>query len=421
MITLLEVVFVTLIVGSVIFYLVCAICTNDFFTSTQGQIKQNLNLAIDTSYTEAKQGKNRLDYSLALPRNTSVCTVPDLDDTKFVPVSILLSVKGIDEGAWENWLSLCTQDYPKYEVLFGVTDDDDPVVPLLKKLAAQFPKQVRLFVGLEPRGVNYKDSNLSYLLEASQHEVIIFADGDIRVNPNYIHTVTAPLRDPQVGIVTCAYIGHHPQYLSAAVASFGRCIDFIPSLLIALKLYHGLQFAIGVTMATRKSALANFGGLHLNRIGSDYNLGKRAAMAGYQVQLSPEILEWDTGRESLQEIFTRELRWARTIRYNRGAQYYTLAFCHGTVYCIPLLLLSGFADWAIAVTCITYLIRYAQALVSIFSMNSPKLLHWLWVIPLRDLLSWFVWFMGAFGQRIYWRGRYLRVEADGIISPLNIS
>ncbi|WP_016871896.1 glycosyltransferase [Fischerella thermalis] len=363
--------------GSVVFYIACAIFTHQFFASTQQQIPGNQD----------------------------------------VPVSIMVSVSGLDEGAWENWSSLCKQNYPNYEVLFGVTDPKDSAVPLLKRLVATFPEQVRLFIGLEPRGVNYKDSNLSYLLEQSQHEVIIFADGDIRVNPDYIRTLVSPLLNGTADVVTSAYIGYNPQYLAAAVASFGRCVDFIPSLLIARRLDDGLRLTIGVTIATRKTTLADFGGLHLNRIGSDYNFGKRAAQAGYKVELSPHILEWDTGRENLKQVFTRELRWARTIRYNRGAQYYTMVFCYGTVYCIPLLLLSGFAGWAVAMCLTTIIIRYMQVLVSIFSMNCPKLLRWLWIIPLRDSLSFIVWVMGAFGQRIYWRGRYLRVEGDGVICP----
>jgi ceramide glucosyltransferase len=375
MITALEIVLLILICGSIVFYLACAFCTRQFFTATE--------------------------------------PITDIDD---VGVSVLVPVCGVDEGAWENWSSLCQQHYPDYEVLFGVMDAQDPAVSVLKQLVANFPKHTRLFVGLEPRGINHKDSNLSYLLEEAQHEVIIFADSDIRVNPDYIRTVTAPLADPKVGVVTCAFIGYNPQSFGAALASFGRCFDFIPSALIARVLDGGFRFAVGATIATRKSTLASFGGLHLNRIGSDYNLGKRAAMAGYRVELSRYVLESDTGRESGWQVFQRELRWARTIRFNRGPQYYTMVFCYGVVYCIPLLLVSGFSEWAIALSFTTLVIRYAQALVALFSIGCPKLLPWLWALPLRDLLSFVIWAMGAFGQGVYWRGRRLRVEADGLIA-----
>lgn len=343
-----------------------------------------------------------------------------LHSAKFddAPVSIAIPVCGLDAGAWENWSSLCQQDYPHYEILFGAVDPQDAAVPVIEKLQAQFGDRVRLFTGLTPRGINHKDSTLSYLLEHAQHETLILADSDIRVPPDYIRTVTAPLADPEVGMVTCAFIGRDPQSLGAAIASFGRCFDFIPSLLIARILDGGLRCAVGATIATRKSILADCGGLHLNRIGSDYNLGKRVARSGYRVELSHYILESDTGKESVAEMFQRELRWARTIRFNRGPQYYTMIFCHGTVYCIPLLLLSGFAPWAMALTVTTWTLRYLQAFIALSSTQAPKLLNWLWVLPLRDILSFMIWLIGGYGNIAYWRGRRLKIEGDGIISEL---
>ncbi|HEY9656746.1 MAG TPA: glycosyltransferase, partial [Crinalium sp.] len=232
----------------------------------------------------------------------------------------------------------------------------------------------------------------------------------------YIRTVTAPLADEKVGLVTCAFIGYQPHSLGAAIASLGRCFDFIPSLLIACVLDRGLRCAVGATIATRKTTLASFGGLHFNRIGSDYNLGKRAAEAGYRIELSRYVVESDTGNETVGQVFQRELRWARTIRFNRGAQYYSMVFCYGTVFCLPLLLLSGFASWAITLSLATFIVRYLQVAITIFSINCPSLSRWLWLLPCRDVLTFLVWLMGAFGQSVYWRGRQLRVEGDGLLT-----
>ena len=363
-----------LIVGSIVFYAACLWFTRQFF---------------------------------AVP--------PSIQELSTEGVSILVPVCGLDDGAWNNWVAFCKQNYDPYEVLFGVVEPTDPAVPVLKKLVDLFPDRARLLTGLLPRGINHKDSTLSYLLETARHEVIIFADSDICVSSDYIQTVTEPLVDPNVGLVTCAFVGHDPQFLGAALASIGRCCDFIPSALIARAIDGRLRFAIGATIATRKSALADFGGLHLDRIGSDYNLGKRAASAGYQVELSHYILESDTRRESIGRLVKRELRWARTIRFNRGWVYYTMAFCYGTVYCLPLLLITGFADWAIGLTFATFTIRYTQAWVAAVNLNCSNLVRWFWVLPLRDVLSFGVWVVGAFGRGVYWRGRKLRIEADGLI------
>jgi ceramide glucosyltransferase len=384
-IILLNSVLALLVSGGIAFYLACAFFTNRFFR-------------------------------LRSPEAGDRVQLTDADQLAPSGVSVLVPVCGLDAGAWENWSSLCEQDHGKYEVLFGVVDANDPAVPTLKDLAAKYSDKVRLFTGLEPRGINHKDSSLSYLLEETTHEIIVFVDSDIRVPPNYLQLVTAPLKDEKVGMVTCAYIGYQPQSLGAAIASFGRCFDFIPSLLIARAMDGGLKCAIGTTIATRREALNTYGGLHLNRIGSDYNLGKRAAQAGYIVELSHYVLESDTGTEGMGDVYQRELRWARTIRFNRGAQYYSMVFCYGIVFCVPLLLVSGFAPWAIALSSATLLIRYGQVYVSIRSLNAPKLLPWLWALPLRDLLSFAVWVSGSYGQSVYWRGRRLRVFGDGLIA-----
>lgn len=373
-----QIVLVILILGAIVFYIACGLCIYQFIVEPQ-----------------------------AIPHTP----------THEPGISLLVPACGVDAGAWENWVSLCKQDYPDYEVLFGVTHPQDPAIPILQQLATTFPGHVKIFTNLEPRGINYKDSNLSYLLEVAQHEVIVFADSDIRVSPDYLATVTAPLADPTVGLVTCCFFGHQPQFLSAGLAALGRCVDFIPSALIARTLDRGLRFAVGATIATRKSTLVNFGGLHLNRIGSDYNLGKRAALAGYRIKLSNYVLESDTGQESLADLFKRELRWNRTIRFNRGRIYYAQIFCFGIPFAGLLLLVADWQPWAIALSLSVVLIRYAEALMAIVSLNSPRLLPWLWLLPLRDLLSLVVWGMGAFGNQVYWRGRRLRIEADGLLKP----
>jgi ceramide glucosyltransferase len=375
MMLLLLSVFLILIAGSIVFYLACAVFTWRFSLSPAPAIN---------------------------PRSTP-------------GVSILVPVCGLDEGAWESWTALCQQDYPDYEVLFGVVDPTDPAVPTLKRLAETFPDRVRLFTGLEPRGVNHKDSTLTYLLEEMRYEWVVFVDSDVQVSPDYIHTVTAPLADPEVGMVTCAFLGHNPQFVGAALASLGRCCEFIPSVLIARAMHGGLRFAVGATIAMRQDVLVAAGGLQLNRIGSDYNLGKRTAQAGYRVELSHYLLEADTGKETIRQLLQRELRWARTIRFNRGAIYYTIVFCYGVVFCLPLLLVTGFQPWAVILTLITIAVRLMQAILSMLQLNCPHLLRWLWLLPLRDCLSLTIWLLGAFGSNVHWRGRQLRIEGDGLI------
>ena len=334
-----------------------------------------------------------------------------------LPVSILIPVRGIDEGAVENWTSFCQQHYPTYEVLFGVMDPTDPAVPLLQKITEQFPDRSRLLTDLPPRGINHQISNLSYLVEAARYDTVIFADSDIRVTASYLERVTEPLCDPRIGLVTCAYVDHHPRYPGAALAALGRSLDFIPSVLIARAMDGGLKFALGPTIVLRRSVLTQFGGLEpvLNRIGSDFHLGRLTVQAGYGVELSTYLLNNDCGEETPSQVFQRELRWSRTIRWNRGAQYYGLVFTHGMVYAPLLILITGFQPWAIGLGIAIVILRLLQSYLILSALNLPGLKPWLWLIPLRDWMTFAVWIRGSYGRQIFWRGRWLQVSGQGLL------
>jgi len=378
MIIALQLVLLTLITGSVGYYFCCAIATAQFFTTPKQEKSANVE-----------------------------------------PVSVMIPVCGVDDSSRENWESFCQQDYENYEVLFGVMNPKDPAVPILEEVVAKFPDRARLIFCLEALGLNYQVSNFIHLLEAAQHELVIFTDSDIYVQPHYLRTVTAPLADPSIGLVTCSYVAHAPDFLMPAIASLGRCTDNIPSVLLARSLSGGnLWFAFGATMAVRKSVLSQTGGLQsiVNQIGSDYQIGNMMVNAGYRIELSPYITETDGERQTLRQLFQRELRWARTIRYVEGPLYYGNVFTFGTVYCIPLLLLFGVHPWAVIVSLVTITVRIIQALIAIYSTGCPKLVRWLWVLPLRDLLSFIIFVGGALGNSIYWRGRRLQLGMGGTLT-----
>ncbi|MCY7406239.1 MAG: glycosyltransferase [Alkalinema sp. CAN_BIN05] len=338
-------------------------------------------------------------------------------------VSLMVPICGLDDRASRNWEAFCQQiDCGPYEVLFGIADPQDPAIPILQEIQAIYPDRVRLFINLPPRGANYKDSTLSYLLEAAHHEWLIFADSDISVTPHYIRDVMFPLVHHHADLITCAFIARQPKTLSSAIASLNRCCDFIPSALIARKLDGGLRFAIGMTIALHRDTLDRAGGLHLDRIGSDYNLGKRCAQAGAKIELLSSILESDTGNENLHQLYTRELRWSRTIRFNRGPAYHTMLFCFGSVYALILMVISfqypKIPLWMQQVSFGLLVLRYLQAAIVCWTIDASSLMAWFPWLLVRDCASFVTWLIGCWGNHILWRGRHLKIEPDGIVTQI---
>lgn len=333
------------------------------------------------------------------------------------PVSVLITVCGLEDRAEEKWSSFCRQDYPEYEVLFGVRDPADPAAPLLRALERQFPERVRCVIGQRVLGTNYQVSNALHLYRTARHPLVVITDSDMRAEPHYVRTVTAPLHDPAVGLVTCGYKNNRPRSLGAALATLGRCLDFIPQVLLARLKDGRMRFALGATLATRRDVLERIGGLEgvVNRIGSDYHLGYRIAEEGYRVVLSSYVIENDAGPEAVGEVYQRELRWARTSRMNRGPEYYGVGLTHGTFYSALLLAAVPGAAWAAGVFAAVWGLRLLQSALTLGLLGARPLLAWFWALPLRDLMSFAVWFHSILGDDVRWRGRRLKLRPGGVL------
>ena len=205
------------------------------------------------------------------------------------PVSNLKPVRGLDPEAYENFSSYCRQDYPDYELIFCVGDENDASVPILQKLMRDFPEcQIRILYGSGRNAINDKVAKLVRMVNEARNEVLVINDSDVRVEPNYLRTVVAPLRDPKVGGVTCLYVSTQDKTFTQHLQSVGMISDFYPGILVARQL-DGIKFALGQTIVTTRSHLAGFGGYEAieNRPADDLLVGRLIAEQGFQVELLP--------------------------------------------------------------------------------------------------------------------------------------
>jgi ceramide glucosyltransferase len=177
------------------------------------------------------------------------------------PVSILKPLKGADREMYESFRSHCLQDYPEYEIVFGVSEPDDTAIDFVKRLQREFPDRlISLVVCPKKLGANVKVSNLEQMLATARYEYLLVNDSDIRVEPDYLRRVMAPLAGARIGMVTCLYRGAAAPTLGSRLESLGISTDFIPGVIVAWLLEGGLYFGLGSTMVFRRSDLARIGG-----------------------------------------------------------------------------------------------------------------------------------------------------------------
>ena len=187
-------------------------------------------------------------------RKTRVAA-PDLAEP-LPPVSILKPLKGIDPNIWESFCSHCEQDYPEYELIFGVSDPLDAAVEVVHRLRAQFPqRRIELVICPRDLGTNRKVGTLSQMLPAARFETLLVNDSDIQVAPGYLRRVIKPLTDSSVGMVTCLYRGLAAPTLGSRLEAIGISTDFALGVLSARVIENGLHFALGSTLAFRRSDL----------------------------------------------------------------------------------------------------------------------------------------------------------------------
>jgi ceramide glucosyltransferase len=328
------------------------------------------------------------------------------------PVSVLKPIFGLDREAYENFASFCRQDYPKFEILFCVSDENEPAIPAIRKLIRDFPQvPVRLLIGSEPLGASDKVNKLCRMAREALYDVVIVSDSDVRVEPGFLRSVVAPFSNPEVGGVTCLYRGLTDGSFAADIEALGNSADFAPSVIVA-GLSGSLNFMLGAVMATAKKHLAAIGGFEsiADYFCDDYELGNRIAAGGSRVVLSRFPVDIVYPHETMGDAFRHQIRWNLSIRYSRPWGHFGLIFTQA----LPWALLVGAlvsVRAAIGYYAAALLFRCAVAAsVGFRGMKDRLVLRRLWMVLFRDVFSFFAWVASFFPQRILWRGQEFYVR-----------
>lgn len=335
-------------------------------------------------------------------------------------VTVLKPVYGLDPEMLDNLRSFCRQDYPEYQIIFGVHDEKDPAIPLIEKVIKEFKKvDISYVVNSKIHGANHKMSNVINMYTTAKYEYLLVADSDMRVPSDYLANVMPAFSDSEIGAVTCLYSGTAVGKLASSLNAMFINSWFLPSVLIS-KLIEPIKYCLGATMIVRRDLLEKMGGFKAlsNYLADDYMLGKLVTELGYKVHLSHFIVENIVEEASMKDLISHELRWARTLRRVEPIGY-TFTFLTDTmvvslIASLAIYLNTGLIDWALlpilVVMVARVLLHYRSASISGSNRAGSILL-----IPMRDLLSFCIRVVSFTGNSIQWRNNSFNVDQAGLI------
>src|SRR3984885_5213019 len=336
------------------------------------------------------------------------------------PVSVLKPIRGLDPDAAKNLASFCRLDYPVYEIVFCVDADDAAVLSVLARLTNDFPEcRIRVLYGSGRVATNDKVAKLARLVSDAAHEVVVISDSDVRVRPDYLRRVVAPLRDRRVGAVTCFYVPTELTTLTDHLQSVGMMSDFYAGVLVAWQL-DGIKFALGPTIATTRARLDGFGGYAEleNRPADDLLVGRLIAEQGYEVVLLRYSIETVCDYGSLSDLLHKRLRWIVVMRHMRPWGHLGLLLTQGLPWSLAAVLLHPSAWVAVGYLGGYLALRVAMTwIIGIHGLRQLGLRRQMPLIPVWDGVAFAIW-LTSFGRNsIRWRGADYHIR-DGRLVPV---
>lgn len=327
------------------------------------------------------------------------------------PISILKPVRGLDPDFYTAIRSHASQDYPvPFEILFGAADLADPCLPEVERLQREFPHLDIRIIESKTSAPNAKVGVLIDLARQARFDILLVNDSDILVPQGYLKKVSAPLDDPQIGMVTTLYKAT-AYSLPGKWEALGIAIDFAPSVLVA-PLVGIKEFGLGATLVFRKADLDSIGGFRAigDYLADDYQLARHITQQlNKHAHMSELVVETSIGDNTWHGVWEHQVRWARTIRVSRGGGYLGLPVTHTGLWISLAIFMGG---WNLAVTLI--IIRWMTAfVVGVFVLRSPIARRAFWLAPVWDLWAFLVWIAGLFGSTVVWRDRVLTLTRDG--------
>ncbi len=328
-------------------------------------------------------------------------------------VTVLKPLCGDEPGLADNLSSVCRQDYPLFQVLCGVADQDDAALGVVARVKAEQPDHApELVIDGRRHGCNLKVGNLLNMLPQARHEVIVIADSDVQVEPRYLDDVVAPLADPAVGLVTCLYVGRPAGGLYSRLGALGINHGFLPSALVARALGRH-DGCFGATMALRRTVLDQIGGLGplADVLADDWALGAAVRRSGWKIALTSRPVDLLVHEPDFKALLAHEVRWGRTIAAVDRPSYVASVITQPVALGLLAALFGGLPYLAVAAGAAAGRLWAVRAEERALGLARASLA----ILGLREILNFVVFVIACCGRSVLWRGKRFRIRRDGTL------
>ena len=344
---------------------------------------------------------------LRFPRARKVPPAP------FPAVTILRPLHGNEPGLFGRIASLCRQDYlGRVDVICGVQQENDPAIPVVRRLQATGRPEIELNIDGCEHGSNRKISNLINMLPAASQDVVVISDSDIAVDPHYVASLVAELEEPGVGAVTCAYHGTSAEGIWAQLSAMSINLQFLPNVIAAVSL-NAAHPCLGATIALNREALAQIGGFRrfADELADDYAIGSAVRALGRKVVVSRFTVGHVCFERDFRALWGRQLRAARTIQAIDPVGYAGTIFMHPLALSVVAAILGVSGSFLLISAALICRLALCWAIERAFAL--PR--HRYALIPVQDAIAFAIFLTSFFGRKVEWRGKAYTV-ADGLLS-----
>ncbi|KAF9270057.1 hypothetical protein L218DRAFT_913989 [Marasmius fiardii PR-910] len=369
-------------------------------------------------------------------------------------VSILRPLKGLDTNLYENLESTFTQEYPNFEILLSVADENDQALRVARELITKYPRvNAKVVTGEEIVGANPKVNNLVRPYRLASNDILWVIDSNVTAQPGTLARAVDALQartrsGKRIGLV------HHVPFAYSTELKLGSCIEeaFLNTnhakMYLAINTVAVESCVVGKSNLYRRSDLERVNGSLRPIKSADPVNGRQEGLCGLPAfgkfmaednmiasafwhelglrhDLSCDVAHNVVGSMSFNDYVWRRVRWIRVRKHMvllaTLLEPFTESIVLAAIGSLAVKRLFGVPLWLFNIIHFSLLLYVdLDVYASLAGHPLPSAIRWQflggWVA--RELLTLPIFLLAIFGDEVVWRGRKYRMHRNGEVEHI---